>query len=287
MIDRGLQRIVRFPAREVVSLHDQLEFYRSQEVRKNRQRLGSVEYNAIISETQTHIDFIIDESYDDISSAALQSTDVSESEDECEHNDEMNTSMEMENSVRDEIPSNGVESNLNSLRVGGTGEVHKWPRGTTLIAGDSILNNLQENRMGRSKCVKVRAFPGAKIEDMYDYMTPLLKKEPNTIILHAGSNNSTLDDAPTIVNKLLLLKSHIRSILPNCTVCLSTPTLRLENPSAGFVLRQVSDMIKQLDIEMVDYDDINASFVGRAGLHLNMKGAGKLATNFINAMKCL
>ena len=122
---------------------------------------------------------------------------------------------------------------------------------------------------------------------MYDYLTPLLKKEPGTIILHAGSNNSTSKNAAAIVDKLLVLKQHIKTILPNCVVCLSTPTLRLDNPSAGFVLRQVSDILKQLNIEIVNNDDINASFVGKAGLHLNMRGAGRLATNYINTMKRL
>ena len=135
--------------------------------------------------------------------------------------------------------------------------------------------------------MKVRAFPGAKVEDLYDYLTPLLTKEPTTIILHAGSNNSTSKDAPAIVDKLLLLKQHIRTILPSCKVYLSSPTLRLDNPSAGFVLCQVSDMLKHLDIDIINNDNINASFVGRAGLHLNMRGAGKLASNFIKAMKCL
>ena len=164
----------------------------------------------------------------------------------------------MESSRQDELP---ITNNLNSLRVGDSDEVHKWPHGTTLFTGDSILDNIQENRMGRSQCVKVRAFPEAKIEDMYDYMTPLLKKEPSLIILHAGSNNSTSEDASSMVNKLLLLKNHIQTILPNCTVCLSTPTLRLDNPSAGFVLRQVSDMMKLLDIKIINNDEINASCV--------------------------
>ena len=176
---------------------------------------------------------------------------------------------------------------IRDSRTGGPNEVHKWPRGTTLIAGDSILNNVQENRIGRSRCVKVRAFPGAKIEDMYDYLTPLLKKGPDTIILHVGSNNSTSEDASAIVDKLLILKQHILTILPNCVICLSTPTIRFDNPRAGFILRQVTDMLKQLNIEIVDNDEINASLVGKAGLHLNMKGAGKLATNYINKMKCL
>ena len=76
-------------------------------------------------------------------------------------------------------------------------------------------------------------------------------------------------------------------VLPNTKVILSTPTLRVDNVRAGFVLRQVADKLLNLNIELVDNDNVDAACVGRAGLHLNMKGAGKLATNFIAKMKRL
>ena len=43
---------------------------------------------------------------------------------------------------------------------------------TVLITGDSILNNLQENRLNRNFNVKVRCFPGADMDDMFDFITP-------------------------------------------------------------------------------------------------------------------
>ena len=84
-----------------------------------------------------------------------------------------------------------------------------------------------------------------------------------------------------------MLKMHIQQVLPNTKVILSTPTLRVDNARAGFVLRQVADKLLHLNIELVDNDNVDASCVGRAGLHLNMRGAGKLATNFITKMKRL
>ncbi len=152
---------------------------------------------------------------------------------------------------------------------------------------NSILNNIQEDRLGKKRKVKVRAFPGATIEDMYDYLTPLLKKEPSNVILHAGSNNSTSEDAQTILDKLLTLKWHIQVIAPNAGVFISTPVLRMDNPRAGFVLRQVADRLLSLNINCVDNDGIDASCVGQAGLHLNRRGAGKLAINFIRLMQRL
>ena len=41
----------------------------------------------------------------------------------------------------------------------------------------------------KGRVVKVRSFAGATIEDMYDYLKPILKKCPDNIILHVGTNN--------------------------------------------------------------------------------------------------
>ena len=54
---------------------------------------------------------------------------------------------------------------------------HPFPQGTCLIVGDSMLAGIDKNRLksGKHK-VKVRYFPGASKDDMYDYMKPLLQK---------------------------------------------------------------------------------------------------------------
>ena len=55
-------------------------------------------------------------------------------------------------------------------------DVHIWPKDAVLVTGDSILNGLEENRMRNigNHSVKIRAFPGADVLDMYSYITPLL-----------------------------------------------------------------------------------------------------------------
>ena len=62
---------------------------------------------------------------------------------------------------------------------------HPFPKGTCLIVGDSILAGIDEHRLSTGKKkVKGRYFPGARTDDMYDYMKPLLRKLPDYIILH-------------------------------------------------------------------------------------------------------
>ena len=66
---------------------------------------------------------------------------------------------------------------------------YKWPKKTLLIASDSIMNDIDEKRLSRNWNVKVRCFSGATVDHMKDYLKPLLKKEPDNIILHVGTNN--------------------------------------------------------------------------------------------------
>ena len=70
-----------------------------------------------------------------------------------------------------------------------------WAKGTTSIAGDSMLHEIDENRLSEAKSnsVKVRIFRGATIDDMKDFLKPYLKRSPTNIILHVGTNNSIND----------------------------------------------------------------------------------------------
>ena len=58
--------------------------------------------------------------------------------------------------------------------------LYKWDRNTTLIVDDSILSGIEERRISqRDRKAKVKNFPGAKIDAMYDYIKPILKKCPD------------------------------------------------------------------------------------------------------------
>ena len=72
-----------------------------------------------------------------------------------------------------------------------------WRKGTCLFTGDSMLGNVDKTRMSRKFKVKVRPFPGAKTEDMFHYLVPLLEKMLGYVILHVGSNNAIDYEANT------------------------------------------------------------------------------------------
>ena len=70
--------------------------------------------------------------------------------------------------------------------------------------------------------IKVHFFPGATIQDMYYYLVALLRKRPDEIILHVGTN-----DAPHMkADKILKELGKLRIVLP-------APTVRVDKHNAN------------------------------------------------------
>lgn len=156
-----------------------------------------------------------------------------------------------------------------------------WPPNTTLILGDSIISGIIEKRLCRNdKLVKVRSFPGAKVEDLFHYIVPLLKKRPDNIIIHCGTNNTGSHEPQEIVDELLKLKMFILQSLPDSTVIFSYPTVRNDNPFKNNTLQLVRSYLNQLKVESIHHDNITPDCLGKSKLHLSAQGTARLAMNF-------
>ena len=77
-----------------------------------------------------------------------------------------------------------------------------------------MLAGVEQNRISGSNSVNVRIFPGATNHDMYDYLKPILKTNPDNIILHIG-NNSVNETSRDILNRIISLKNFAEKISSN------------------------------------------------------------------------
>ena len=60
----------------------------------------------------------------------------------------------------------------------------------TVVAGGSLVKDLKGWRLSDSNNhVVIKSFSGATLTDMEDYLKPVLRREPNKLILHAGTND--------------------------------------------------------------------------------------------------
>ena len=58
----------------------------------------------------------------------------------------------------------------------------------------------------KGRIVKVRSFPEATINDMYDYIKPLLKKAPDNVILNVSTNDAPNSSSRAILDNMLYSK---------------------------------------------------------------------------------
>ena len=61
-----------------------------------------------------------------------------------------------------------------------------------MVVGDSLVKYLRrEDLSSKTNDVKVITHPGSTTEDMLDYIKPIARRKPDTLIIHAGTNDLT------------------------------------------------------------------------------------------------
>ena len=144
-----------------------------------------------------------------------------------------------------------------------------------------MLNGIDEKLLSKKHGnVKVFHFSRARIEDINQYIIPIVKKQPDYLILHVGTNDATTNTSKKIVDDLLILKSNILKQLPSCRIVLWKPIIRHDNGKASLTIRNVNKHLSALQSECIEKHNISSQHFGRKGLHLNPKGKGRLALNF-------
>ena len=134
----------------------------------------------------------------------------------------------------------------------------------------------------------VKHFSGATTNCMEDYMKPSLRKDPNHIILHVGTNDLILymtsqDIATSIVNLACSMKGE------NCDVSIKNIIRRIDNKKFNQKGQEVNthlkDMCKDKNIYLIDNTNrIKAQHLNKGNLHLNKRGSNMLSSTFVNEL---
>ena len=160
----------------------------------------------------------------------------------------------------------------------------KSDKKVTVIAGDSIVKNLHGWRLSdMNNHVVVKSFAGATIEDMEDYLKPVIRKEPESIILHVGTNDLKNLSPKQVANGIANLGSQISEESPNTNIVLSSIILRTDNPQLAAKAAEANKLINSLcsknKWKFINHSSINSSCLNSRGLHLNRKGTSYVAKN--------
>ena len=156
---------------------------------------------------------------------------------------------------------------------------HKWPKNTLLCVSDSIHNKLDEKCLSKYMNVKVTAFNGVNIEDMYSYVKPLLKKESPHVLLHVGTNEAPFLTSEHIFNEI------IEKSVENVKVIISQSILPTDNAKAQMTINNLNSKLSNLNILCMSNSNVKGEHLGRNGLHLKDRGNGRIALNIMNLIR--
>ena len=101
-----------------------------------------------------------------------------------------------------------------------------------LIIGDSMIKGIRSDKIGRSTGtnVVVKSFPGSTVNYMKDYIEPSLRKKPDKIILHVGTNDIGRNDPKSIAGNILQFHKQIKKKNPKTKVLTSSLFARYDKP---------------------------------------------------------
>ena len=146
-----------------------------------------------------------------------------------------------------------------------------------------------KKRLNSSDRVYVKSFPGATIEDMADYVRPTMKRSPDLIVLHAGTNNLR-DEGPAkrIAENVMKLALEMKN--ESNDVMVSGLIARADDVDLHQKLLEVNKVLdeecKRYGLCYINNRNISATqHLNGGGLHLNYQGTSLLASNFIDHIK--
>lgn len=98
----------------------------------------------------------------------------------------------------------------------------------TVIAGDSIIQNIRGWSLSTNKVI-VKPFPGATIEAMEDYLIPILRKDPENIIIHVGTNDVNCKEPRLTAEGIVNLALQIEGDALNTNIIIAGLVSRADN----------------------------------------------------------
>ena len=128
--------------------------------------------------------------------------------------------------------------------------------------------------------VVVKSFPGATIEDMEDFVKPLLRKKPDNVVLHIGTNDlNTVQEPRLAAEGIVNLALQIEGDAPETNLAISGLIARADDKD-GKVLsvnKILKKFCRQNHWNFIEHNNINQTHLNRGGLHLSKSGSALLA----------
>ena len=112
---------------------------------------------------------------------------------------------------------------------------------------------------------------------MADYIKPIIRKKPNKLVLHVGTNNLKNCENPTTCAKdIIQLGKSINRSIPETKIIISGLITRADEEILASKVNEVNAMLKQSCLEknwaFIEHDNITSQHLNKSKLHLNKQG---------------
>ena len=94
-----------------------------------------------------------------------------------------------------------------------------------------------------------------------------------------------LESSKVVLGKLLNLKKFIENTLPESNVIISNLITRTDNDKVSLTVSKTKEHLHGLQMDIINNGNITLNKLSKGRLHLNPRGVGKLAINFIRRIK--
>lgn len=161
---------------------------------------------------------------------------------------------------------------------------------SVVVAGDSIIKYVKGWELSNDEqIVSVKSFSGATVDDMGDFLKPSIRKRPDKLIIHAGTNDVRSSSPTTIAKKVTELAEQFKKESSNTRIIISSLVTRSDNQDLARKVNDTNNIIKsnccKKNWVFLDNSNINRSHLNYRGLHLNHEGSALLQDNFKNILK--
>ena len=162
-------------------------------------------------------------------------------------------------------------------------DYNKKDKSNVIIIGDSVLNNINSRGLSSSNKVSASNFPSATSEDILDEIEDTLKTHPDTLIVHAGTNDltkniNTLRSVKKLCEKAKRTSPDTKIVFSNI---IHQKDRRNTNKQRMDTNARLKNFCNQKNIPLIDNGNIKEEHLGVKKLHLNRRGNFLFAKNLL------
>ncbi len=136
--------------------------------------------------------------------------------------------------------------------------------------------------MGKQN-VSVKSFSGATVDDMSDFLRPIIRKKPKKLIIHAGTNDVRHSHPNIIVEKIIKLAENFKKESNHTEIIILSLVTRGDSQELATKVRETNNILKS-NWSFLDNSNIDRSLLNYRGLHLNRDGSKLLQDNIANIL---